>query len=51
MTSATPMSAITTTNVPSSVETVDAAAIPKLGHDEAMALAETEFARTVQLLH
>src|ERR1700683_741866 len=50
MTSATARGGITTTNVPSSDEAVDAAAIPKLGHFETMALRETEFARTVQLL-
>jgi uncharacterized protein (TIGR03083 family) len=50
MRSALPMSAITTTQLPTDIATVDAGAIPKLGHDEAMGLAEIEFARTVDLL-
>ncbi len=50
MTSATPANATTATPLPSSIEAIDVGTIPKLGHSEAMALAETEFARTVELL-
>lgn len=48
MTSARPVTA--TMDVPSSSMTVDVGTIPRLGHDEAMGLAETEFTRMVDLL-
>jgi len=48
MTSAMPVSATTTTSP--STASVDVEAIPTLEHREAMALAETEFARSVELL-
>src|ERR1019366_1990482 len=50
MTSAMPVRAITPMQGPTGITTMDASAILKLDHAEAMAVAETEFDRTVDLL-
>jgi uncharacterized protein (TIGR03083 family) len=51
MTSALPVSVITTRQVPAALATTDVVMIPKLDHAEAMSLAATEFARAADLLH
>lgn len=50
MTTAMPVTTMTTMQPPARGATMDVGEVPKLDHAEAMVLAETEFARTVELL-